>query len=163
MKNYKKKKWIIRIGLLLIIFASVLAKPIYTVIVNNEHWSTNELTDYKNLFNKEAQPNLYLFNTIESRLREPESQYIYNNNEYNLFVTKIHIPNSFNLKNTINVKNKASNIENENVYFSLRSFNSKIHIRSEELSLVNGIELNIEGHAFNIALGTTESQASLLF
>lgn len=157
----KKRKWIIRLGLLFIIFASVLAKPFYTLIVSRERWSINEFVDYKNLFNKDAQKNLQLFNTIENRLREPESQYIYNNS-FNVFVTKIHIPDSVDLKNAIVVKNKVSNIEQGELYYPVRSFNSEINIKSGGLSLVKGIELNIDGNDVNI-VNATESQASYYF
>jgi hypothetical protein len=143
MEKSKKVTWIIRIGVL-IIFAVVLAKPIYTLIRNQEQWSKKELPDYKNLFDKEAQKNLYLFNTIESKLREPESQYIYNK-DYNVFVTKIRIADNFDIKKSIKVRNEDSNIEKDELYFPLRSFNCKIRIKSGNIPLTAKITVNVKG------------------
>jgi hypothetical protein len=137
MKNQNKIRWIIR-GLFFLILIVALGKPIYTVITNRESLSKKDFSDYKNLFNKQTQKDLQLFNTIQSKLREPESQYIYEGN-YNLFITKVHISDSLDLKKAIVVKNVIPDIKKDEVYFPIRSFNSDINLKSGLIPLVENI------------------------
>jgi len=135
---------LIKYIILILIFAIVLAKPIYTVLSNREHLSHKELVDYKNLFDKKAWSDLRLSNTVESELREPESLYIYKD-KYNLFVTKVHVPDSLEIDKLLTLKYEASKTIEDEVYFSIQSFNFKIHIKSGELTLVKSINLKVEG------------------
>ncbi|WP_179416107.1 hypothetical protein HDF19_08495 [Mucilaginibacter sp. E4BP6] len=159
MKNKKIIKRLILCIFLLIIFF-VLAKPIYTVITNQETLSKNEFSDYKNLFNKQAQSNLKLFNTIQSKSREPESQYIYDN-DYNIFLTKVHISNSFNFKKDISVQNIMPDIKTDEVYFPICSFIGKIDLKSISISLVKEIRIDFNGQ--NLSVDTTQNQVSYYF
>jgi len=161
MKQPKRRNWIIRISLLVIISAAVLAKPIYRIITNREDLSKKELTDYRNLFNKKTLNDLHLFNTIESRSREPESQYIYDN-KFNLFVTRAHIPDSLNLKETVKFSNEVSKIKEDEVRFSIHSYNSEIEIYSAGIPLIKDIKFKIEGNNFHI-VNSTENQVSFYF
>ena len=143
MKKDIKIRWIIGVGVLLI-FVVVLANPIYNLIVNQEQWSRKELSDYKNIFDADAQKKLSLFNTIESKTREPESQYIYSN-KFNVFVTKFRIPNNFNIRESIQIRSQVFNVLKSELYFPLRSYNCKIIVKSERIPLINGIILDING------------------
>ncbi len=157
-----QKSRLIKITLLILIFTAVLAKPIYTIISNRENLSQKEMVDYKNLFDKKAWSGLRLFNTVESKLREPESQYIYNN-EYNVFVTKVHISDSLNLEKAVTFKNEVSKIVRDEVYFSIRSFNSEIHIKSGKLPLTNNIELKIDGNLDTVSMAKNQASFYLKF
>ncbi len=161
MRNGKKNKLVFRIGLLLIILIAVLAKPIYTLITNQESWSKEELLEYKKLFKNNEWENLRLFNTIHSKTREPESQYIYKNS-FNVFVTKIQSSDTLNLTKVIVMENQASALEMNEVYFSIRSFDCKIHIKSGKIPLVNNVELQIESPEVAIVAVST-GKASYFF
>jgi hypothetical protein len=143
MKNARNIKWIVRIGLLLIALIVILAKPIYTMLTSQEQWSGLELADYKTLFKNDLQSKLILFNTIQSKTREPESQYVYND-DFNIFITKLHISDTLNLTKNITIKKQASIKAYNDLYFSIRSSGSKIHVKSGELPLTNDIEIGIE-------------------
>ncbi len=159
MKNSQRTKWMIRIGLLIIVFIVILGKPIYTILTSQESWSKNDPVDYRSLFKNELSTNLLLFNTIESKTVEPESQYIYNQS-FNIFVTKIHINDTLNLNKSITIKDQHAIKEYNDLYFSIRSLGCKIHVKSGELPLTNNIEINIKNTDFKI-LDSTLNQMSL--
>src|ERR1700749_1389387 len=104
--NNKKVKWIVRLGLLFIILAILLVKPIYNSFTNYSSWSNNEHADYRLLFKNEVLPNLQFTSTIESNTREPESFYCYNN-DFNILVTKIHVVRVSDWRNLIKINKTA--------------------------------------------------------
>jgi hypothetical protein len=143
MNNVKNIKWIIRIGVLFIVLIIILAKPIYTMLTSQEHWSRTELTDYKELFKNNEHSKLILFNTIQSKVREPESQYIYDEN-FNIFVTKLHAKEALDLIKDITTNKQYLSKEYNDLYLSIRSSGSKIHLKSGKLPLVNDIQIGVE-------------------
>lgn len=143
MKNKKKQYRLVIWGAVLLVFVIVLARPVYNLIVNQDSLSMREIMSYRQLFTHDAQENLNLFNTIESKVREPESQYVYKN-DFNVFITKVHVPASLNPSKAIKVSKSHSEREKSQLYFAIRSFGGKIDIKSEKVSLVNNIEVNAE-------------------
>lgn len=140
MQDHKKINWFINIGLLLIIFAVILAKPIYTMLKSQEMWSKKEIPYYRELFSADAQKKLFLFNTIESKFREPESQYKYEN-QYNVFVTRVEVPKRFNISQIAVVPENNLDIDRNELYYPIRSLNNDIRIKSGEISLVKKVVL----------------------
>ncbi|MDO3624897.1 hypothetical protein [Mucilaginibacter sp. BT774] len=143
MKNKKKQYRIIAWSVVFLVFVITLARSVYSLIVDQESWSMREIASYRQLFTHDALAKLKLFNTIESKVREPESQYIYKN-DFNVLITKTRIPASLKLSKAIRISKNHSQRESSQLYFAIRSFGGEILLKSEKVSLVNNIEINAE-------------------
>ena len=150
MTNSKLRNRLFILVLVFTVFAIVLAKPVYNIIINQENQSMHENIDYKNLFKKDEWQNFQLYNTIESKHREFESQYIYKK-AFNVFVTKIHTDKFFDLSRNLEIEEAPSIRDSTELYFLIRSFGSEISLKSIALTPVTSIKLKIESsHAISV-------------
>jgi hypothetical protein len=128
-------------GLFMLIMVGSL---IYTVIYNQETSSKKPLTEYNNLFTKEAQDKLQILATAKGRNREPCSSYVYDNS-FNVFVFKVILTNNLSLKRIVNYKNGASYSNLFVANGGLPSFNFDMNINEGKISYVSKVNFKFDG------------------
>jgi len=85
MKKTIKRRVIIGIVAASLFMAYEVSRLIYTMIDDDETSSKVPLTEYENLFNKDAQGKLNILATVKSKNRQAVSTYVYDK-KYNLCV-----------------------------------------------------------------------------
>jgi len=114
------KRFKIIITIFIILMGIGILRILYIRHYDHETSSKTVFDAYNNLFSKSAQEKLKILSTIQSKHREPESNYVYDSS-YNVFVFRVKLADSIELEKIINIKNENSVISLKAVYRALPS------------------------------------------
>jgi hypothetical protein len=108
MQNTTRLRIIVVIVTFILVVGFIFTKMIFAMI--NEHMKSSNkvITEYNDLFTKEAQSKLKILATVETSTRNPVSNYEYDEG-FHLKVFKMNLANSDNLEKIINEKNQHAN------------------------------------------------------
>lgn len=149
IKRTLKRRIMIAMIAIGIFFTYEFATLIYTAIDDKETSSKISLTEYNELFYKEAQSKFKILATVESKNRPPVSTYVYDKS-YNICVFKVILIKNSPLKNIINYENGTSNQSLNAVYADLPSFNFDMHIKVGRSVNVTNVKFKFHGDSIKL-------------
>jgi hypothetical protein len=144
MKKINKKRiiiGIIAVGLFMIYEAATL---IYTIVDDQETSSKVALTEYGNLFGKDAQTKLQILVTTKSRNRHPVSLYKYDK-RFNVIVSKVSLLKYSDIGQMVNYENGTSYKSLNAAYEAIPSFNFDMSIKAGKSVSVSAIHFKVNG------------------
>jgi len=144
MKKTIKKKMIIGIVAAGLFMVYEVSRLIYTMIDDDETSSKVPLTEYENLFNKDAQGKLNILATVKSKNRQAVSTYVYDK-KYNLCVFKVILSKNLELTRIIDYKNESSSKSLNAAYEGLPCFNFDMSIKAGKSVPVSSIHFKSNG------------------
>jgi|GEM_PF-2261756 len=157
MVKSNKKNWIVRIGLIVLILLAFSGKYFYTLIDSQDNTSSHSLESYNNLFDDDAKAKLKILTTVESRHRQPESVYIYDN-KFHVLVLRLSLSKDVLLRDIIDYQQTDPEFDQRIAHLLLPSFNFKLHKKSGRTPTVSAVHLKIKGDGF----AKTDDRGSLL-
>lgn len=121
-----------------------IVKIAYTIISDDETFSTKPFKEYNNLFTKKEQNKLIVLATTTSKNRYGVSDYRYNN-DFNLLVYKVKLATNKDLKYLIKIQNESSYQSLNAVYSKLPSFNFDFKIKAGKSVFVSIVNFKFTG------------------